>query len=73
MEEGAKRAHITGMGREATSSKTIVRLTNGEEVEVRGYGALQGQLKLEPGLDLTKPIYEQVISKPSEKVRRVDR
>ena len=32
----------------------------GRMVEVRGYGALKGQLKLARSLDLTKPIYDQV-------------
>jgi hypothetical protein len=27
----------------------------------KGYGALQGQFTVRPGLDLTKPIYEQVL------------
>ncbi len=32
-------------------------------LEVRGYGALKGRLKIAPGVDLTKPIYEQVTDK----------
>jgi hypothetical protein len=27
----------------------------------KGYGALRGQFTVRPGLDLTKPIYEQVL------------
>jgi hypothetical protein len=32
-------------------------------VEVRGYGALEGQLSIAKGVDLTKPIYDQVKKK----------
>jgi hypothetical protein len=44
----------------------MVRLSNGDLVELRGYGALKGKLKIMPGIDLTKPIYEQVIRKTSK-------
>jgi hypothetical protein len=48
----------------APAPKKLVRLSNGELVELRGYGALKDyDLKLIPGIDLTKPIYEQVIRK----------
>lgn len=57
------RAHIPAMVKAAEIPKKLVRLSNGEMVEVRGYGALKGKLKLMPGIDLTKPIYEQVIRK----------
>ncbi len=33
----------------------------GEVLELRGFGALKGKLTLRKGLDLTKPIYEQVV------------
>ena len=33
----------------------------GRVVEVHGYGALRGQFEIRPGIDLTKPIYEQVL------------
>jgi len=51
------------MAKHATIPKTMVRLSNGELVEVRGFGALKGKLTLIPGIDLTKPIYEQAIRK----------
>jgi hypothetical protein len=47
--------------------KKFVRLDNGELAEVRGFGALKGKLKLMPGIDLTKPIYEQVVRKTAQK------
>jgi hypothetical protein len=34
-------------------------------VEVRGYGALKGQMEIAKGVDLTKPIYDQVKGKPA--------
>lgn len=39
----------------------MVRLSNGEAVELLGFGALKGKLTLRPDIDLTKPIYDQVI------------
>lgn len=63
MESDVSRAHIPVMAKPSSELKTTVRLKNGSEVEVRGYGALKGRLELEPGLDLTKPIYEQVVRK----------
>jgi len=51
------------MTKAVTAPKKYVRLDSGETVELRGYGALKGKLKLMPGIDLTKPIYEQVIRK----------
>jgi hypothetical protein len=35
-----------------------------------GYGALQGQFVIRPGLDLTKPIYEQVLGLDKKERRR---
>ena len=55
------------MTKAAAAPKKLVRLSTGEMVELRGYGALKGQLKLMPGIDLTKPIYEQVIRKKTPK------
>lgn len=54
------------MAKSATPPKHMVRLSNGDLVELRGYGALKGKLKIMPGIDLTKPIYEQVIRKTSK-------
>ena len=59
--------HIPGMTRSATVPKKFVRLDNGELVELRGFGALKDKLTLTPGIDLTKPIYEQVIRKTTPK------
>ena len=55
------------MTKVAAVPKKYVRLDSGETVELRGYGALKGKLKLIPGIDLTKPIYEQVIRKTTPK------
>ena len=40
--------------------KIVRDSSTGRMVEVRGYGALKGQLDIAKGVDLTKPIYEQV-------------
>ncbi len=48
-------------------AKKFVRLDSGESLEVLGFGALKGKLDLIPGVDLTKPIYEQVIRKTTPK------
>ena len=62
-----KQAHIQAMAKTAQIQKSMVLLSSGKVVEVRGYGALKGQLALMPGIDLTKPIYEQVIRKKTPK------
>ncbi len=33
----------------------------GEYLEIKGYGALKGMIEFDPRIDLTKPIYEQVL------------
>jgi len=54
------------MAKALTPPKKIVRdASSGRVVEVRGFGALKGQLKIARGLDLTKPIYDQVTKKAS--------
>jgi hypothetical protein len=35
-----------------------------------GYGALRGQFVVRPGLDLTKPIYEQVLELDKKERRK---
>ncbi len=45
----------------------------GQMLEVRGYGALKDKLALREGLDLTKPIYEQVAKLDQADARRVAR
>jgi len=67
LEIGAFNVHISVMFKAASAPKKFVRLDNGEMVELRGFGALKGQLTLMPGIDLTKPIYEQVIRKTTPK------
>jgi hypothetical protein len=39
----------------------------------KGYGALQGQFTVRPGLDLTKPIYEQVLDLDKKERRKPTR
>lgn len=34
----------------------------GEWLELKGYGSMKGTLDLDPRIDLTKPIYEQVLT-----------
>lgn len=41
--------------------KTVRHPKTGELVVVRGYGSMKGKLQLDPRIDLTKPIYEQVL------------
>jgi hypothetical protein len=36
----------------------------------KGYGALKGQFEIRPGIDLTKPIYEQVLKLEQRERRR---
>lgn len=43
--------------------KIIHDPSTGRMVEVRGYGALKGQFNIAKGVDLTKPIYDQVQKK----------
>jgi hypothetical protein len=38
-----------------------------------GYGALRGQFVVRPGLDLTKPIYEQVLELDKKESRKAKR
>jgi hypothetical protein len=35
----------------------------GERLELKGYGSMKGMLDLDPSIDLTKPIWEQVFGK----------
>ncbi len=44
----------------ATPGRIVRDSSTGRMVEVRGYGALKGQLSIAEGVDLTKPIYDQV-------------
>jgi hypothetical protein len=37
----------------------------GLRLELKGYGSLKGKLDLDPGIDLTKPIWEQVYGEGS--------
>jgi hypothetical protein len=39
----------------------------------KGYGTLQGQFTVRPGLDLTKPIYEQVLALDKKERRKPTR
>ncbi len=50
--------------------KTVRNSTTGRTVEVRGYGALKGQLSIAKGVDLTKPIYDQVKKTPARRVSK---
>ncbi len=51
----------------AKAAKLVLNPQTGELREVRGFGALKGGLKIRAGVDLTKPIYEQVASRRSGK------
>lgn len=46
-----------------TTKKTIRDSRTGQFLEVRGYGSLKGRLQIAEGVDLTKPIFEQVTKK----------
>ena len=52
----------------STPKKFVRDPRTGETLEVRGFGALKGQLKIRPGVDLTKPIFEQVMKKTPARV-----
>jgi hypothetical protein len=45
--------------------KIVCDSATGRMVEVRGYGALKGRLDIVKGVDLTKPIYDQIKQKSS--------
>jgi len=45
----------------AAQKKVVRDSRTGRFIEVRGFGALKGQLTIAKGVDLTKPIYEQVV------------
>ncbi|MFL6844338.1 MAG: hypothetical protein ACJ8ER_05605 [Allosphingosinicella sp.] len=50
------------MTKPPTATGRVVRdPKSGRLVTVRGAGALKGYLEIEKGIDLTKPIYEQVL------------
>lgn len=53
----------------AHTTQTVRDLRTGNLVSVRGVGALKGRLKLKAGLDLTKPIFEQVAKSPAAEPR----
>jgi hypothetical protein len=38
-----------------------------------GYGSLRGQIEIRPGIDLTKPIYEQYLKLERQERRRKKR
>ncbi len=64
---GAFRVHSCRMTKAAAVPKKFVRLDNGDIAELRGFGALKDKLALMPGLDLTQPIYEQVMRETTPK------
>jgi len=39
----------------------------------KGYGSLRGQIEIRPGIDLTKPIYEQYLKLERQERRRKKR
>ena len=50
---------------QASPTTTVVRDSkSGRLVTLRGAGALKGQLTIERGIDLTKPIAAQVMREP---------
>jgi hypothetical protein len=51
--------------------KTRIRnKKTGEVLVLHGYGSMEGKLKLRKGVDLTKPIYEQVLRLEARARRR---
>ena len=58
-------SHIQVMATAAPNKRTIRDSRTGKVLEVRGYGSLKGRLKILRGIDVTKPIYEQVAKKRS--------
>jgi hypothetical protein len=58
----------------ASKLDTAVRKTAAKPARYpKGYGALRGQFTVRPGLDLTKPIYEQALDLDKKERRRPTR
>jgi hypothetical protein len=59
------------MSKTKASKARVALRKSGAKLPVlpQGYGALRGQFEVRPGIDLTKPIYEQVL-KLEERERR---
>lgn len=52
--------YVSRMAHTSSPPKLVRDARTGRWVEVRGAGALKGKLTLKRGIDLTKPIFEQV-------------
>jgi hypothetical protein len=67
--------YIPPMGK-ATSKASTAAVRESERkpaVLPTGYGSLRGQIELRPGIDLTKPIYEQYLKLERRERRRKKR
>lgn len=57
----AKKVSVDGNGASEVPVRTVRDPETGEELPLpKGYGALKGQFVVRKGIDLTKPIAEQV-------------
>ena len=55
----------------STTSETVVRdPRSGRLVTIRGLGALKGQLTIDEGIDLTRPIASQVLNGSNGSTRK---
>jgi len=50
----------SGVLRKKGSKYYILDASSGRELLLKGYGSLKGKLAIDPEIDLTKPIFEQV-------------
>ena len=57
----------------STSGAAVRKSAARPHVYPKGYGALRGQIRIRPGIDLTKPIYEQVLKLEAKERRRKKR
>ena len=54
----------------ALRTRTAVRKSEKPAIMPKGYGSLKGQIEIRPGIDLTKPIYEQWLKLERKERRR---
>ncbi len=56
---------------ECRNSEAVIRnATTGETVVVKGFGSMKGQFAVNPEIDLTKPIAEQVLRPGRARTKR---
>jgi hypothetical protein len=56
-----------------TSKTSNHQISRKPAVLPKGYGSLRGKIEIRPGIDLTKPIYEQYLELERQERRRKKR